>query len=177
MDFRTPVEIAEAFVGFLQELTWTDAAGISAAAFQRVELWDSLNLPDALQRLIMSEERFALVVWTGSDWDIIRPADYSMDLSPAGRRTVHLTVIVSDRVIGSHLEAVTGGDANPGCLALQEMAIQVCSGPLFSAEPKAWSRPVTDSLGEVREENSTKRGRAICSIEFAVETRARELVS
>lgn len=92
--------------------------------FQDVRIYAHRNLGQALQELLVVEDRVALVV----------PTDFSHDNKTDGRnllsrRTLEFVVLIADRVIGGGAnEAALGGQDNPGMILLTELVINALIG-------------------------------------------------
>lgn len=161
MTYRTPVEIADAIVGFLEAAEWTPDGGDAEAAFDTVERYHVNDMAKATQSLILHKARLAVVVPAGSRWET---SERENEMSPVCRRVVSVTVLVSDRRIGNDDASVFGSATNPGSLDLAEIAIEGCTGSLFAAGTTVLCYPVND--GQIPMEDAKDPGRNIVAIDF-----------
>lgn len=160
--FRSPVEISDALVEYLEAAQWTPDGGEAESAFGRVERYHVNDMPKAMQSLILHQARLAVVVPTGSRWETMQREH---EMSPVNRRVVNVTVIVSDRRVGNDDAAVFGSDDNPGSLALAEIAIEACTGSLFDdGGTEVHCYPTSD--GQVPMENDKDPGRNLVVVEL-----------
>jgi hypothetical protein len=162
-NFRSPNEIVESVVEWLQTAKWDRGDLGEETAFERVEAYVSTQLEEALRDLIVSESRIAIVVPSGSRWETMQRNDL---LRPVCRRTTSVVVLVSDRIIGDEEAAYTGSDDNPGCADLAELAIEAVSGQLMGSSPAVYAVPVSDELLKATTDEETQPGRLCVSIEF-----------
>jgi len=175
LGFRSPVEIADAVVAYLEAATWLRPDGESETAFGRVKRFSTLDFAVGAEALLLADARIAAVVPISSRWETM---ERQHGLAPVCRRTVRIGVIVSDRKIGDLDAAAYGTDENPGCIELQEIALAAGSGPLFSDgdEPQVHSVPISDDLDQFERAGAAVPGRVMSSIEFDCSTSWMEIV-
>ncbi|MBX3747330.1 MAG: hypothetical protein KF833_18630 [Verrucomicrobiae bacterium] len=121
---RPTSEILAALVSRLEAVQWN-----ASPAFHAVHRYDSNRLSEAFQELILAPHpRLALVVWTGERWEI----DPASTLRRARRATL-VTLVLSDRVLGSREDAATWGDATtPGVIRLKDLVIPAVTGRILA---------------------------------------------
>lgn len=164
---RDSVAILNRFKELLTPLTWTPSGGEPQPAFQRVELFGSSDLVEAFKELLLSQERIALVVYMGSDYETKKSSAEQTTTS----RKLSVMVIVSDRVMGSAQKARFGSDVepkNPGCLTLKDLIVEPLTGRILGNPDGVESSPINDDLIEVEDLKSKQPGRVGCVIEFEI---------
>jgi hypothetical protein len=141
---------------------WLEASAWgSERAFHRVELVNSVNLAEALERMVTAKDRLALVAPMRSGWESV---SRDPEFQPRQRETLSVTVLVTDRRIGNLSSAVGGSDSNPGAARLRTTAIADLTGLLFDDTPRVNCRPVSDEMVGLQLEET---GLRVCwSIDF-----------
>jgi hypothetical protein len=159
---RSAVEIVDAVVTRLQTAQWKPTDGPLEGAFQRVERFDVSNLGEGLEALILNQDRFALVIWVGEDFEqaVVRGNQ------PVSQRQTRLIVMVSDRVIGDRRAAVFGSNTHPGALKLRELALAAVCGYLIENPNGVYAHPVMSEPVFVESERGNLPGRSCVSMEF-----------
>lgn len=124
---RSTREIVEAVKTALEALE--TAAG--QRAFDRVEIFDLSDYEDALRRLALNQERAALVVWTGDEFDNDRQS-----IVLTTRRTALLDVFIADRRLDAPVKALVGDAENnlPGVLGLRDLVIPALTGQVLASD-------------------------------------------
>ena len=103
--------------------------GKSAQAFGCVKRFDATDLAEAFSQLIVSQQRVALIVYTGERFE-----NAGTDAGQVCvRRIVELTILTSDRVLGKRMAAVFGSDTTPGALRLQSACRDALAGEFLPA--------------------------------------------
>lgn len=126
---RTPtVTILNAIVAALEALEWTPAGGAAEPAFQSVKLFDLNSLPDALQHLLVSQERCCIVV---PDDERFTPRVQSQRRILL-TRTLPVAIFLSDRILGDRQAALIGNATSPGAYGLVELVLPVLTGRLLA---------------------------------------------
>lgn len=166
-DFRSIWEIAQQVARWLRAVKWDRGDSGSELAFDRVEVFSALDFEKAIERLLLTEDRIALVIPTGSTWETSTPTNPTFGITPECRRTVKVTMIVSDRVVGDRIGAAEGTDDNPGCYALGELTRSGASGLLFTEAPQVVAVPVSDEMFAVQRDGEDVPGREACAIELS----------
>lgn len=121
---RSLVDIADAMVTALEAATWS-----GSPAFGEVKRFHSASLADAYERLYLTKQRAAVVVFDTADFSATR-----MGGKVQVRRTAKFWVIVTDRVLGNVDDATFGvAGSNPGAITLAQIAVDALTGQLFTA--------------------------------------------
>lgn len=100
-------------------------------AFDRVEMFDLSDYLDAMQRLAMNQERTALVLWTGDDFESNRGT-----IILKVRRTSNIEVFITERNLAAPVKALTGDPENylPGVLGLRDLVLPALTGELLPSK-------------------------------------------
>lgn len=130
---RSITAILSAVEAKLTAATWTPSGGSAEPAFATVKRFDSTDLEAALTELTLKDRRVALVVYLGDEY---QPDPQSFGGDVTTRRTVKVSVVVSDRVIGDRQSAAWGTATSPGTCQLVEIARNAVAGELI-ADPEA----------------------------------------
>lgn len=154
--------IAAALQAQLQLVKLVDGV---TAAFEQVELFDSENLTEAFQLLLLNAKRLAVIVPLDSKWE-----DYNKSRSNRLMvfRTIPMIVIVSDRVLGARQDALYGTATTPGAYGLEALALPFITGQIIDNPNGVVSRPVNSSVLIVKNNTDKKNlpGRAALAIEL-----------
>lgn len=157
-----PTRVAlDALVEALQALQWQ-----SGAAFSRVELFDDLDLPEAFKRLLLTDSRIALVIYSSDSFETQR-ADRQLTV----RRKQELYVVFTDRVIGKRIDALLGSapdgpQPNPGLLVLRDLVLPAITGLLVAQPAGIVCTPTRGSLMEVADTKTKLPGRLAYLLEI-----------
>jgi hypothetical protein len=158
--FASITAIANAIKTQLTAIQLPDKSG---PLFQRVELFDSENLLEAFQLLLISEQRLALIVPLDAHWET-----ESSQRKLLTRRSLPVDILVSDRVLGNRTAALYGDDNNLGAFALAALAVPSVSGQLLPNPSGVVSYPVNESVLIVKNKADKQNlpGRAAIAIEL-----------
>lgn len=160
---RPTVDILDRMVDLLEAAQWTPTGGQAEPAFGEVRRYSSTDLADAFKTMLMSQQRVALVIYSGGQWE-----DAGSPRQVVSRRTLDVSVLVSDRVHGSHEQAVFGGPSNPGALALKDIAADTLTGRLLPNPNGVDCLPTTEDLITIEETSKQQPGRVAALVEFFV---------
>lgn len=119
--FRPTKAILAALVAKLQAVKLDDAG--DALLFERVELFDLSDYQDAMRRLAITQNRIALVIWSGDDYATEKQETVSLT-----QRTLNVDVFVTVKRLDNAVAALTGDDHDPGVLDLRDKVIGACYG-------------------------------------------------
>jgi len=125
-NLRPTKELLDALVTALTDLLWTTDNG-AVKAFDRVELFDLMDLEEAFQQLIMNQNRVALIIYDRERFDEERTGAQMII-----RRTHELSIVFTDRVIGNRQQALLGGPDNPGLLVLKDLVLPAVTGAILT---------------------------------------------
>jgi hypothetical protein len=156
---RGTAETLDAIVAKVNGLTLAD----SRKAFETVELFDAVDLEDALKSFIYAKDRVAIVVFDSDSFEN-EPEAQTQGLRSAQTRRVDL--LVSDRVIDhDRRKALFGFGDHPGAFALADVAILGLSGSLFENPKGIFLRPLGSASLQVsdakQKETPGRRGRVV----------------
>lgn len=158
----TDSAIADAMVEALRSAIWGETN-----AFEVVERFDSTDVARAFSSILVAHRaRVAFVVLSGETWEPTAPGNLRHAV-----RTTRVSLLVSDRVLGDRRTAIFGGGANPGCLALKDVAIAAVCGPLLPNPSGCDVQPSSSDLlfvDQVEESSPKLPGRAACLVELVV---------
>ena len=139
--------------------------GNPATAFARVEQFDNENLGEAFQRLFISEQRICLVVVLDEQF---KKENNSQKMIIT--RTLPVTLLISDRQLGSRLDALYGNATTPGAFALMEAVLPIVTGMLIPpAAPLSGvtCEPVNNTVIVIKDnEKQNLPGRAAVALEL-----------
>jgi len=159
-----PTKVAlDALVLALSALQWAGPSG-NETAFKRVELFDDLDLPEAFKRLLLTESRIALVIYSSDTFETQR-ADRQITI----RRTQELYVVFTDRVMSKRIEALVGAASNPGLLALRDLVLPAITGLLVPQPSGIVCTPTRGSLLQVENTDRKLPGRLAYLLEIELQ--------
>lgn len=124
---RATKDIIDALQERLRDVTL--GAPENLPAFEKVELFDLADWEDALRRLALNQQRSAVVIWAGEDWEHQREM-----VTLTSRRTQSFEVMVSERRLDSHQAALTGDDRSPGVVGLKDRVVAALTGVLLAGD-------------------------------------------
>ena len=157
------------FVASSSSLTLIGSGAVTAGvflqgpAFQRIEQFDSESLVDAFQLLTLSEKRLCLIV--ALDEQFARDPRNNVMLIT---RTLPVTLLISDRVLGDRTTALYGDNTTPGAQGLMELVLPAVTGLIL---PPPWGvtcEPVNSSVLIVKNQKEKQNlpGRAAVALEL-----------
>ena len=132
---RDTKAILDAIVERLRAVKLSDAE--DAVAFERVELFDLADWEDALRRLAANQQRSAIVIWAGEDWEHERELTVL-----TSRRSQSFEVMISERRLDNPVSALTGDDRSPGVVGLKDQVAKALTGILLDDTAKGESDAV-----------------------------------
>lgn len=157
--FASTSAIAAALQAQLQAVQLPAAAG---AAFQRVELFDSENLVEAFQVLLVSEQRIAIVVPLAAHWET-----ECSQRKLLSRRVQPVAILISDRVLGTRTQALYGSANNQGAFNLSALAVPYVVGQLINNPAGVVSVPTSESSLVLKQaDKANLPGRAAVALEL-----------
>lgn len=121
---RDTKTILDAILERLREVTLSDEE--DALAFERVELFDLADWEDALRRLAANQQRSAIVIWAGEDWEHQRETT-----ALTSNRTQSFELMISERRLDAPVAALTGDDRSPGVVGLKDRVTAAITGILL----------------------------------------------
>lgn len=157
---RPPNDIVSELVSRLQALQWTPDSGPAEPAFGSVLPFDSTDLADAFSTLLASKQRVALVVYTGESYETERGIRLSV------RRTVSVSLVISDRVIGKKNHATFGGPTNPGAIRLVSLVLPAITGRIIPNPEGIDCVPVRADLLDIDETTKKLPNRVACLLDL-----------
>lgn len=95
-------------------------------ALQSVKIFDSENLADAFQYLLITEQRVCVIVPLNASW-----SEETKNTKLIVRRIFPVALLISDRVFGNRQTALLGDDSTPGALALKDLVLPAITGQLI----------------------------------------------
>jgi hypothetical protein len=111
----------------LKALMWTAPnTTVPVKAFERVEKFISIDLEDALSKTVANQQRLAYIVCHDLEWEKTGPS-----AEAETRRTISISVLIADKVIGDRIAAALGNDATPGAWGLHDLVAPVLIGRLL----------------------------------------------
>ena len=162
---RATKDALDAIVTTLRALQW-DPAGAPPpeAAFNRVELFDDLDLGEAFKRLLITQSRIALVIYS----------DEPFQTEKNGRQLIvhrqhKLWIVFTDRVVGKRMDALLGSATNPGLLVLRDLVVPAIVGLTLSGAQKIYCTPLDGSLLRVEGTDKTSPGRLAYLLEVQLD--------
>lgn len=159
---RTTSEILAAIITGLTALRWTPDGGPEEALLQEVRRYDANDLQRAFSELLVIQQRVALVIYTGERWNTLPHHD---EIGPVAQRTLQISILLSDAVIGDRQSAVFGSPSTPGCIPMHELAIRHLAGPLFPSGERVWLAPTTVTLADIERDDRPAAGRTASILE------------
>lgn len=159
---KTTVQTVDAIVTALEAATWTPTGGSPETAFEAVHRFDVSDKARAMQTLLISDARVALVIYMSEDWDPQNTEDSGQLVL---RRTQNILVLVSDRNKGRRDTAAFGDAHNPGALGLKDVAVQTLSGNLIAHPDAVNIRPIRAEVEQMESNNELFPDRVFCSIQ------------
>jgi hypothetical protein len=164
---RDTNSILNKFVELLTALTWTPEGGEAQPAFGEVKRFDEKDMATAFTQLYLSEARIALVIYGGEHFATEKGGVGELTI----KRTLDVYVVVSDRVLGDHQQALYGSDENPGCMKLKDLAVPALAGRILPNPDGIESIPLNADMMTINapEEKKPKLpGRKACYIDFEI---------
>lgn len=121
-NMATTKQVTDAIATVLKEIQWE-----GRPAFQRVETTDLDDLIQAMQELMVFQDRFALII----------PGSREFQTSLKGteqhvQRQMNLDVVITDRNAGDRIKSVKGSTTNPGTSALADLVVSALVGKLLN---------------------------------------------
>ena len=136
--------------------------GPAAAAFQRVELFDSENLVAAFMTLLISEQCIAIVVPLAAHWE-----NECSQRKVLSRRVQPVAILISDRVLGTRTQALYGSASNQGAYNLSALAVPFVTGQLIANPAGVIAVPTSESVLVLKsQEREDLPGRAAVALEI-----------
>lgn len=104
------------------------------AAFDRVEIFDLSDYLDAMTRLAMNQERTALVIWTGDEFETNRET-----VMLTVRRSCAIDIFITERRLDAPVKALTGDPETyqPGVLGLRDLVLPALTGQILASDAEA----------------------------------------
>lgn len=124
---RNTSDILAALLDRLREITLSEFE--DAPAFEKVDLFDLADWEDALRRLAMNQQRSAVLIWAGEDWQHNRETTVL-----SSKRTQDFELLISERRLDAPVAALTGDDLSPGVVGLKDLVVAALLGVLLEAE-------------------------------------------
>jgi phage gp37-like protein len=124
---RDTKDIIDALVQRLQDLTLSDEE--TAPAFEKVEVFDLADWEDALRRLALNQQRSAIVIWAGEDWEHNRET-----VVLTSKRSQSFEIMISERRLDKPVAALTGDDRSPGVVGLKDRVVKKLTGVLLAGD-------------------------------------------
>jgi hypothetical protein len=125
--FRATKTILDALVERLRTVKLSDEE--DAPAFERVELFDLADWRDAMRRLQLNQQRLALVIWAGDEYENNRETTVLMT-----QRTQLFEIFLSEKRLDRPVAALTGDDRSPGVLGLKDSVVKALTGVLIEGD-------------------------------------------
>lgn len=121
-NMATTKQVTDAIATVLKEIQWE-----GRQAFQRVETTDLDDLIQAMQELMVFQDRFALII----------PGSREFQTTLKGteqhvQRQMNLDVVITDRNAGDRTKSFKGSNTNPGTSALADLVINALIGKLLN---------------------------------------------
>jgi len=160
---RSTKAALDALLAAISVLVWAGPSG-DELAFKRVELFDDLDLPEAFKRLLLTESRIALVIYSSDTFETQR-ADRQLTI----HRKQELYVVFTDRVMGKRREALIGSESNPGLLALRDLVLPAIIGLLVPQPNGIVCAPTRGSLLQVEDTSTKMPGRLAYLLEIELQ--------
>lgn len=125
-NLRSTKAILDAVVAALQGLK---LAVNGQNAFARVDIFDLTDWAAAVRRLVFNDNRAALVIYGGDNFErTMGTSILTVD------RTTRLDVLLTDRVLGDDVKAMTGDGVRPGTFGLLDQVLPALTGQILEAE-------------------------------------------
>jgi len=129
-------------------------------AFERVELFDSDQLPEAFTALLISEQRVCVVVPLDERFETV------MDQRKLTvKRVLPVAILISDRVMGDRKAALWGDASTAGADALKELVLTAVTGLLLPNPGGVLCEPVNVTVMTVRDTEKDMPGRVAVALE------------
>jgi hypothetical protein len=122
---RSTKAILDAVIAVLSAVQLADAT----PAFERVESFDLTDWQHALGKLALNQQRAAVVIWSGEDYEVNREVSVL-----TVRRTQTIDVILTDRRLDKPVSALTGDEASPGVVGLKDLVLPNLIGVLLDSD-------------------------------------------
>lgn len=124
---RDTKAIIDALQERLRTITLSD--GETAPAFEKVEVFDLADWQDALRRLAINQQRSAIVIWSGEDWEHSRETAVL-----TSKRSQQFEIMISERRLDKPVAALTGDDRSPGVVGLKDKVVKALTGVLLEGD-------------------------------------------
>jgi hypothetical protein len=159
--YSTTAAILNALQASVQAVQFTPPGGAAQSAFGNVQLFDSENLAEAFQYLMIVEQRVCVIV----------PLDERIEIIASGqklmvRRRRPVALLISDRVIGNRKTALWGDDKTPGAMGLMELTLPAVCGQLIDNPNGVVSEPSQVSMLTVNDVAKKLPGRLAVVLEL-----------
>lgn len=131
-------------------------------AFGRVELFDSENLVEAFQYLMITDQRVCVIVALDERHEVECQA-----MKMIVRRHLPVALLISDRVIGNRKQALWGdGVKTPGAFGLAELVLPAVTGQLLANPSGVVSEPTSTSVMTLKDAEKKLPNRVTVALEL-----------
>lgn len=160
MDFVSTSEILTALKAKIVALQLTDMS----AAFEKVAVYSKPNLAQALQDLLIFEDRVCLIIPDGDDYQ--NEDSGRILISKCTRRVV---LLLADRDYGDRQAASTGDGDNPGVIELDRLVVNSLIGDNLGLARVRVKCDVSEPFTISAKERDQLSGREAWHLDLAVE--------
>ncbi len=144
--FSTTAAILAALQEAVGAVQLPDAFAPPGPAFGSVQMFDSENLVEAFQYLLITEQRVCVIVPLDANWEA-----ESKQQRLVTRRTLPVALLISDRVIGNRQTALIGDAKTPGAMGLKDLVVPAVTGQLIANPNGVISLPVHESVMAIKD--------------------------
>jgi len=155
--------IVDAVVRALEAMRYTpDSGGGAQPLFGEVKRYSSTDIEAAFRALLVSSQRAAVVVFSGSEF-----SELLVGTGRRSARTTKLSIVVTDRVVGQGDAAVFGSDDTPGACGLADAVCEELIGRVIANPDGVDLVPRSvDTALLADDSKKTLKARSVCVIEF-----------
>lgn len=139
-------------------LTWQ-----GQPAFDRVELFDLVELEQLMGRLVLNQSRFCVFIYAGEDFTTERRG---IDLHV--RRKLDVACLIGDRVLKDRVEAFLGNATTPGAYELNRLVVGAITGNLLDNPQGAFCVPVHSESLVIQSDAGKMPGRAAIELDLEI---------
>jgi len=132
-------------------------------AFDRVEIFDVVDLRQMIARLALNQPRFCALIYAGDDFTAERRG---LQLQVRSRHEV--ACLIGDRVIGDPVEAYMGSDTTPGAYELARLVAGAVTGEVLPHPDGCYCVPLRAEALVIEAEGAKLPGRSVMELDLEI---------
>lgn len=132
-------------------------------AFERVEVFDVVDLKQLIGRLVLNQARFCVLVYAGQDFTTERRG---LQLHLRGKHEV--ACLIGDRVIGDPVAAYLGNESTPGAYELARLVAGAVTGETLPHPGGCYCTPLRCEALAIETEGARQPGRSVVELDLEI---------